>query len=197
VRVAVGDAELVVSAHRSARRIRSRHPSNDRSDFGLRLRLTRGEHADPAIVTVRNAIEFLLEDGPSSYVTRQQERLAAAGRCSKGYATRREPLIGEGAQMSPASQLDLTGRIGIALLVVPGVLNLPKQQRQIVNANIDSETVALLRIIGSGPALVAIEDRAQNRQAFADVDEQPRRRRGWRHRPGDTKDICGPSGARI
>ena len=50
---------------------------------------------------------------------------------------------------------NLTGRIRISLLVVPGVLDLPKQQGRIIDAEIDAETVALCGSPGPGPAWLA------------------------------------------
>jgi hypothetical protein len=35
----------------------------------------------------------------------------------------------KGAEMSPAPEFELTGQVGIALLVIPGILDLPKQER--------------------------------------------------------------------
>jgi hypothetical protein len=82
------------------------------------------EHTDTAIVAVRHAVDLLLEDRPATDVPCQQERLTAAARSGKGDAVRRELLIGERAKVPPAAELDLAGQVGIALLVVPGVLDL-------------------------------------------------------------------------
>jgi hypothetical protein len=59
--------------------------------------------------------------------------------------------------MTPTAELDLAGQIGIALLVVPGVLNLPEQQRRIVNAEIYAVPIALLGITGPRSRLISIK----------------------------------------
>ena len=64
--------------------------------------------------------------------------------------------------MPPAAKLELSGKVGIALLVVPGVLKLTQQQGRIVDPEIHSVPVAQLRIIGSRARLVTVENAAQN-----------------------------------
>jgi len=68
----------------------------------------------------------------------------------------------ERLQSAASRQLELSGKVGIALLVVPGVLQLTQQQRRIVDPEIHSIPVAQLRIIRSRARLVTVEDAAQN-----------------------------------
>ena len=60
--------------------------------------------------------------------------------------------------MPPAAKLELSGEVGIALLVVPGILKLSQQQGWIVDPEVHSVPVAQLGIIGSGTRLITVED---------------------------------------
>ena len=84
--------------------------------------------------------------------------------------------------MPPAPELDLADQIRIALLVVPGILDLPEQEGRIVDAEVDAVAVALLRIARTGTGLVAIEDSAKQGKLVGHVDEQSGAHRGQRRR---------------
>ena len=72
--------------------------------------------------------------------------------------------------MSPAAELDHASQIWIALLVVPGILDLSQEKRWIIDAKVDAVSIALLRVVGSGPCLIAIEYRPKNSKVVVDVD---------------------------
>jgi hypothetical protein len=57
-----------------------------------------------------------------------------------------KPTIGQ----PPAAEFNLAGQVWVALLVVPRVLDLAEQQRRIVDAEIHTVAIALLRVAGSG-----------------------------------------------
>jgi hypothetical protein len=65
----------------------------------------------------------------------------------------------------------LPGKVGISLLVVPGVLKLPEEQRRIIDPEIHSVPVAQLRIIQPRARLITVEDAAQNCELFRHVEE--------------------------
>jgi len=71
-------------------------------------------------------------------------------------------LVLKGSKVPPAAKFELSGKVGIALLVVPGVLKLAQQQGRIIDPEIHSVLVAQLRIIRSRARLVTVEDAAQN-----------------------------------
>src|SRR5450631_114753 len=59
--------------------------------------------------------------------------------------------------MPPPPYFERAREIGVALLVVPGVLELAEDERWIVNPKIDAVAVALLRIVRSRSGGVSVE----------------------------------------
>src|SRR5437879_12803036 len=96
--------------------------------------------------------------------------------------------------MTPTAELDLAGQIGIALLVVPGVLNLPEQQRRIVNAEIYAVSIAFLGITGPRSRLISIKNATQDGQLIREIDEQPGAHSSQRRRWSPTREIQGRDG---
>src|SRR3954451_7199993 len=120
------------------------------------------KYANAPVVARRYPVNLLLEDAPGSDIAGQQQGFTTAGRCSKRYTVGSEALIGERAEVTPTAKLDLTGEIGIAFLVIPGVLNLPEHQGRVVDPEIHAVPIALLGITWARSRLISVKDATQD-----------------------------------
>src|SRR3954452_17628208 len=98
-------------------------------------------------------------------------------------------LIGKRAEVMPTAEFDLAGEVGITLLVVPSILNLPEQQRRIVNAEIHAVAIALLGITSPWSRLVSIEYATQDGQLVCDIDQQASAHSSQRRRWAPAREI--------
>ena len=132
------------SGRLSLRPMNLMHPRlhTDRGDCGRRARWKFCQIS--LCRDLRHPIDLLFEDRPAPDVSGQQERGAAARR--RANDTPSDALVRKGSKVPPAAKLELSGKVGIGLLVVPGILKLTPQQRRIIDPEIHSVTVAQLRI---------------------------------------------------
>ncbi len=62
------------------------------------------------------------------------------------------------AEVTPSAELDLARQIGIALPVIPGVLDLAEQERWIVDPEVDAISVTFLRVAWAWTCVIGVED---------------------------------------
>src|SRR4051794_34821387 len=82
-----------------------------------------GKYTNAPVVAARQPVNLLLKTPPSSDSPAKKQGSPPARGGRKRCTLSGEALVGEGAEVTPTADLDLTGEIGIAFPVVPGVLN--------------------------------------------------------------------------
>src|SRR5947209_15783771 len=93
--------------------------------------------------------------------------------------------------MMPAADLPAAGAAVIAGEIFPSELYLAEHQRRIAHSEIQPVTVALLRIAGTGPRGVAVEDRAEHGDIVIELGGEPRADRGKRRRRAAGRQVNG------
>src|SRR3982074_179582 len=115
------------------------------------------ENADPAIVVVPHAIEFLFENRVNAKVAGQRGGRAARGGIGEGHPESAKALVVEIAEVTPAAKLELPVQTGIAFLCIPEKLRFAKQERGIIDAKVHPITIAKLRVLRAGPGGIAVK----------------------------------------
>src|SRR5947207_15705179 len=125
MRVASRDAEFV---------IRPRLAETDQLDSRIGIKVDKAafgraggnaaKDADASVIALGNTIKLLLDYRPYAEIATQHRRRAAARWAGERDAVRRKAQIAKRGEIPPAAEFDASRQIGIALFVVPVILNL-------------------------------------------------------------------------